>query len=125
MPGILCVAPGCKTIVRDGTSRCEKHTKTAKKQKAEIREFNGGRANSKIYNSARWRRLSNKKRTVTPFCEDCEDQGITTLANVVDHIVELNDNPKLAYAWSNLRSLCHACHNKKTAEEKRKRLTTL
>ncbi len=122
MAGILCVAPACRIVVRDGTSRCEKHTKVARKVKVELRSFSGV-ANSKIYNSSRWRRLSKKKRTVTPFCEDCEDLGVTTLADVVDHIVEINDDKTLAYTWSNLKSLCHGCHNTKTATEKRKRNT--
>lgn len=120
MAAILCVGPGCKAIVRDGTSRCEKHTSVAKKQHVELRSFSG-RSNSKIYNSSRWRRLSIKKRTVTPFCEMCEVEGVTKVADVVDHIVEIHDDPKLSFVWSNLMSLCHQHHNRKTADEKYKR----
>jgi 5-methylcytosine-specific restriction protein A len=118
---VLCVAPACKTIVRDGTSRCEKHTNKAKVEKHVEREFFGGRRNSVIYNSSRWRRISKKKRAVSPFCEDCEDIGVTVIADVVDHIVEITDDKSLAFTWSNLKSLCHACHNSKTAIEKIKR----
>lgn len=117
---VLCVAPACREIVRDGTSRCEKHKFVAKKDKNKLRELRGGRRNSKVYDSSRWRRISNKKRTVTPFCEMCEDIGIDRVADVVDHIVEIEDGGG-QYEWSNLMSLCHACHNQKTADEKRKR----
>jgi 5-methylcytosine-specific restriction protein A len=120
MPAILCVAASCKEIVRDGTTTCPKHTKTVMVNRNEDRKFTG-RANSKIYDSKRWRNISIKKRTVTPFCEECEKNGIITIANVVDHVVEIKDNPKLAYTWSNLRSLCHGHHNTKTGDERRKR----
>lgn len=119
MPAVLCVAPACKNIVRDGGSRCEKHRKTAKKERVENRKITG-RRNSKIYNTQRWKRLSIKKRTVTPFCENCEDHGVMKVADVVDHIVELEDGGE-PYEWSNLKSLCHSCHNNKTADEARKR----
>ena len=117
---VLCVAPSCKEIVRDSTSRCEKHKFTAKKDKNKLRELRGGRRNSKVYDSSRWRRLSNKKRTVTPFCEMCEVDGVTLVADVTDHIIEIEDGGN-QYEWDNLMSLCHTCHNQKTADEKRKR----
>ncbi|EOW9401891.1 HNH endonuclease [Vibrio cholerae] len=41
--------------------------------------------------------------------------------DVVDHIVEINDNPELVYVYSNLQSLCHAHHNAKTAQHKQQR----
>lgn len=117
---VLCVAPSCKEIVRDGTSRCEKHKFAAKQDKSKLRELRGGRRNSKVYDSSRWRRISDKKRTVTPFCEMCDDIGVTVMADVCDHIVEIEDGGA-QYEWSNLMSMCHTCHNLKTAAEKRKR----
>ena len=117
---VKCVAPSCPEIVRDGTSRCEKHTSTAKKDKNALRELRGGRVNSKVYDSSRWRRLANKKKCVTPFCECCDAAGVTTVADVTDHIIEISDGGG-QFEWDNLMSLCHACHNQKTADEKRKR----
>lgn len=122
---VLCSAPACKTIVRDGHARCELHRKTQKthanKVRAEQRKEQS-REKSFIYNTAAWKRLSIKKRTVDPFCEDCLERSpvVYKQADVVDHIVELTDGGK-PYTWSNLRSLCHHCHNVKTAKEKKKR----
>lgn len=120
MPSVLCVAPACKEIVRDGGSRCEKHRKKMTKERTENRKFYGGRRNSHIYDSARWRRLSIKKRTVNPFCEVCEKNGIMNSADVVDHIIEIEDGGG-AFKWDNLMSMCHHHHNEKTQREKRKR----
>lgn len=58
--------------------------------------------------------LSKKKMAVTPFCELCWNEGREELANVVDHIIELKDDQSLAYSWSNLMSMCHKHHNRKT-----------
>ena len=123
---VKCVAPGCRTIVRDpGHSRCELHRKKQKghanKVRAEQRKVQN-KAKSFIYNTASWKRLSIKKRTVDLFCEECllQNPVIYKQADVVDHIVELTDGGE-PYLWTNLRSLCHACHNRKTAQEKKKR----
>ena len=50
----------------------------------------------------------------------CLEEGRHEIAKVVDHIIELRDGGK-AYEWSNLMSLCHYHHNRKTQDEKNKR----
>lgn len=117
---VLCVAPACREVVRDGHSRCEKHRKATRTQKVQVRKASGGRRNSHIYDTQRWKRLSKKKRTVTPFCEMCDAEGVTTVADVVDHIQEIEDGGD-PYKWDNLMSLCHHHHNGKTAKVKRER----
>lgn len=72
-----------------------------------------------IYNTARWKRLSRKQLTLEPFCAMCLKKGRHTTARVADHIIEIRDDPKLAYSIDNLQSLCHSCHNTKTADEKK------
>lgn len=114
-----CVSPSCYEIVRDGTARCETHTI---KKKKEVIEGRGPRRNAHIYDTRSWRNLSRKKRSVDPFCEDCWDESIEKIADVVDHIVEIEDGGK-PFLWSNLKSLCHYHHNNKTAKEKKKRRT--
>ncbi len=125
---VLCVSPSCKTIVRDGGARCEKHRTKPKKLQRDIvvhrkhkdQVFTG--VNASVYNSARWKRLRNKKLVMSPYCEHCEDAKVPeVIAQVVDHIVEIRDNKKLTYSMGNLQSLCHQCHNTKTAVEQRKR----
>lgn len=128
---VMCVAPGCHEVVYDfGECRCEKHrkqqksdsTKAASARRKEQRQSSEYAKKAKIYDSKDWRTISIKKRTVDPFCEDCLEQGKYVIADVVDHVIEIEDDPKLAFVWSNLRSLCHSCHNKKTrkARESRK-----
>lgn len=119
----MCVAPACREIVRDGSSRCEIHKKQQKKVSTARRNEQRkeqSKENTFIYNTAAWSRLSKKKRTVDPFCEQCLEDGRYKQADVVDHIMELKDGGK-PYEWSNLRSLCHGCHARKTADEKNKR----
>lgn len=69
--------------------------------------------NMKFYNSKAWRTTRKIYISSNPLCENCLEQGLTVEANVVDHITEINDGgAKLSL--SNLRSLCHPCHNSKT-----------
>lgn len=72
--------------------------------------------NTKFYQSTAWRKLRNLKLEQSPLCEECQRRGITTLAQVVDHIVPINrGGAKLDIA--NLQSLCHPCHNRKSGLE--------
>jgi 5-methylcytosine-specific restriction enzyme A len=41
------------------------------------------------------------------------------MARVVDHVKAIKDGGA-RLDWSNLQSLCTACHNRKTAEDARK-----
>ncbi len=66
----------------------------------------------KFYSTTRWRKLRQWYRTNHPVCEECAALGLTVRADVVDHIISIEDggNPM---AVSNLQSLCHGCHNRK------------
>lgn len=54
-------------------------------------------------------------------CEDCGSAGVKLYA---DHVQELKDAPHLALELSNGRSRCAACHGRKTADERARRLAT-
>lgn len=75
------------------------------------------RANSAFYQSSAWRKLRAVKIERQPLCEECLRRGVTTSAQVVDHIVPINKggNP---LDPANLQSLCHLCHNRKSAKDK-------
>jgi 5-methylcytosine-specific restriction endonuclease McrA len=45
--------------------------------------------------------------------------GITTLAEVVDHIVPVREAPDRAFDQTNLQSMCAACHNGAKQREER------
>jgi len=70
----------------------------------------------RIYNSERWHKLSEYKRSVTPLCELCEEKGITRPAEDVHHIISFmkghdrGEREELAYNYNNLMSLCKECH---------------
>lgn len=62
---------------------------------------------------AEWDRLSLEFRQRHPFCIFCEQRGIDTLTDLVDHIIPVVDRPDLRHSWENLCSLCKRCHGRK------------
>lgn len=75
-----------------------------------------------FYQSKQWRALSKRHKQQNPLCLHCLEYGLTTPADVADHIIEIRDDWEKRLDPSNLQSLCHACHNTKTAKERRQRL---
>jgi 5-methylcytosine-specific restriction protein A len=72
-----------------------------------------------FYSLARWRKVRLIFLGQNPFCADPfgdhKKEGRQYVeANNVDHIVPRRDRPDLAYDKSNLQSLCHSCHSRKT-----------
>jgi 5-methylcytosine-specific restriction protein A len=52
---------------------------------------------------------------VEPLCRKCRADGIIEAATDVDHIVPLRKGG--TSEESNLQSLCHSCHSRKTNQE--------
>lgn len=82
---------------------------------------------SKFYHTAAWRKTRSTFIRTFPLCALCEENGITTIATVVDHIQQINPrnafdtmNGKYGHPldWENLQSLCEKCHNTKSAKER-------
>lgn len=72
-----------------------------------------------LYSTARWRRLRLLQLSTEPTCRYCKEQGRTTLATEVDHIVPWRRGGA-KWDQANLQSLCKPCHDgPKQAEEKR------
>jgi len=67
------------------------------------------------YSTARWQRVRQMHLSRFPFCLDCHDAGMVTLANTVDHIVPISAGGPAFPGPDGLRSLCSACHSAKTA----------
>lgn len=71
-------------------------------------------AATKIYASARWRRVSLFGLRREPLCcdpfKDHEREGITVKAAHRHHIIKLIDRPDLAFVPSNCQSVCKSCH---------------
>lgn len=73
--------------------------------------------NTKFYQSTAWRELRAEKLRQNPICEQCLKIGLIIPAHVVDHIVPINKGGA-ALDIDNLQSLCHPCHNRKSAMDK-------
>lgn len=73
-----------------------------------------------FYLSPKWRRFRDWYISRHPLCEECESHGETVAGVIVDHIVELKDGGA-PFDEGNCQTLCHACHNRKTGQERRKR----
>lgn len=119
----LCTFGGCNKIVDhadDGTSpRCDKHKTKERNTTTRTAKIISYNADS-FYNTYAWKKVRSIKRKLNPMCEHCERYGVAKDAELVDHIVEIEDGGA-PLDMDNLQSLCHQCHNIKTAEEKRKR----
>lgn len=104
-----CTAPGCGALVRDGTSRCEKH-------KAALSNFTREKSrHARGYGSA-WTKLREVVLTRDAgLCLPCSAAGRVTAGTIVDH-----KQPKAEGGTddlSNLQTICKRCHANKTALE--------
>ena len=115
-----CAYPGCSKLV-SGQTYCEKHqVKVEKQRQKRYDKFQRDKRAAKFYSSARWQKLRDRKLKHDPLCKYCEAKGIVTPASEVDHIVPIEVDWSKRFDWDNLQSLCHSCHMKKTAEDKKK-----
>ncbi len=107
---------GCYNIVdtaeSGGSTQCETCRPIQKKRQQKKRV----RTNTDVYDKKAWSRLSQKKRYNNPLCEVCESEGLIVYADVVDHIVEIEDGGE-PFLYSNLKSMCHHHHNAKTKHQ--------
>lgn len=49
-------------------------------------------------------------RHVKRRCEECRRRGYLAIADDVDHIIPIQDDPDLRLEWSNLQALCRQHH---------------
>lgn len=98
-----CRRKGCPALVGDGTGYCPTHL--ASKRRTYDRDRRPER--HKLYATAPWRRLRERKVNANPICEVCNN----ALAALVHHIKPIETHPELALEWSNLQSICRPCHD--------------
>mgnify|MGYP000751678542 CR=1 FL=1 len=103
-----CTYPGCG--VRTNGSRCPKHPYEMKRTAA-------AKERNKLYNTARWRKRSKAHKAANPLCVDCMRAGRVTAVDVTDHTTPHKGSEQLFFDENNWQSLCHKCHNIKTATE--------
>lgn len=64
-----------------------------------------------------WLRLRARKLARNPLCEVCLAKGLTEEAKQVHHVKGFRGlRDPLRLAWSNLQSVCVACHEEMTRE---------
>lgn len=118
-----CTKSGCITPHNNDNGYCNEHQEYYQAQvKERNKRYNDNRpARHQFYFTNTWKRMRKQYISEHPLCCRCEELGLVVLATLVDHIVEIEDNPELKDDYSNLQSMCHACHNVKTGEAARER----
>ena len=112
-----CGQPGCATLVHRGQRFCDQHKRaTYRYQNRVRREDSERRAIDANHNSPRWRKYRAWKLRQDPLCAECQRQGRTSIAVIVDHIAPVAAGGDF---WdpNNTQSLCDTCHRKKSARE--------
>ncbi|SEM35130.1 5-methylcytosine-specific restriction enzyme A [Mesobacillus persicus] len=101
---------------------CTGHKGEKKAEQRQYNRFVRNQKHVKFYQSKEWKTVRVQALVRDHYlCVKCRGAGIYTKADVVDHIVELQDDFSLRSTLTNLMSLCHKHHNLKTAQEKKKR----
>lgn len=72
-----------------------------------------GSSAARGYGSA-WRKARIVYLSLNPLCVGCLQNGISTSANVVDHVTPHRGDAQLFWDQNNWQSLCASCHNRKT-----------
>ena len=104
-----CRHPGCGELTREGW--CPKH----KPREAARRESAGWH---RWYSLPIWTDdLRPMQLLLEPWCRECAQRGLRVRATDVDHIVDHKGDWGKFTDRSNLESLCHPCHSRKTMRE--------
>lgn len=101
-----CTAPGCGALVRDGSSRCERHPRESWAKRATVCKRITGR---------KLQRLRGELFAREPLCAECKRLGRVTLATQRDHRIPLCDGG--TEDDDNVQGLCDPCHEAKSLGE--------
>lgn len=104
-----CRYPGCYTLVPSGY--CAEHQPKPRARSQEAQAWRW------MYKTPEWRALRSEQLLREPWCRECGKHGMKTRATDVDHIRDHKGDWSVFTDASNLQSLCHSCHSRKTAAE--------
>ena len=104
-----CLYPGCYRLVPGGY--CAEHQPKPKERSQEAQAWRW------MYQTQDWKTLRSEQLLREPWCRECAQHGIRTRATDVDHIRDHKGDWAVFIDASNLQSLCHSCHSRKTAAE--------
>lgn len=102
--------------------RVQDKTTADKRKEEEMRERLKDIIYSRLLGSKKWKSIRMQYLRTHPLCERCLEEGRTTLAQQVHHVIPVTqgkdaaDKRRLAYSDYNLRALCEECH-RRTHEE--------
>lgn len=114
-----CRHPGCTALVSGGY--CETHKpRDSDRRSAEAKAWHWMYLTPEWTDDLRPTQLLNE-----PWCCECAKRGIRTRATDVDHVEPHNGDWELFTDRSNLQSLCHSCHSRKTMAESRAKSAAL
>ena len=103
-----CKYPGCPNLTdRD---YCAEHFRQAN---SEYNRFRRDPDSAKRYDR-RWRKIRELYAKLHPLCEDCLERGMHVPLDEVHHMIPLSCGG--THDFSNLRSLCKSCHQKRDIE---------
>lgn len=106
-----CQHPGCCILVPGGY--CDAH-----RPKRESDRSEAAKSWRWMYQTPEWTDdLRPTQLLREPFCRICAQHGRRVRATDVDHIVDHKGDWDKFTDRSNLESLCHSCHSRKTARE--------
>jgi 5-methylcytosine-specific restriction protein A len=107
-----CAQPGCPALVAAGARYCEPHQRAERVRVDERRESASARGYDRHWQKARAAYLA-----ANPLCVRCLEQGRTTAAALVDHIIPHKGDPALFWDMENWMALCTPHHASKSAKE--------
>lgn len=124
-PRKRCNKLSCRSLVDYDIAYCEKHKQVKNNDRSEykVRKEREGKY-FEFYQTKSWRKLSTQYRYLNPSCEMCLKENKIVKVDVVDHIAEVRDCWDRRLDETNLMSLCHYHHNRKTTQARQARKAT-
>lgn len=121
----VCSKSGCSSLIDHGQRYCDKHKEQEQSDKYERNKhydmYQRDKRAKAFYNSKEWELVRTQRLIMDNYlCQDCLCKKRLVAADVVDHVLPLEHYPELALDIGNLLCRCHAHHNKKTAEDRKK-----
>ena len=108
-----CLHPGCTTLVRSGY--CDAHRPPESARRSEKSQSYRHWYSLRIWTDE----LRPQQLAREPFCRDCARRGLRVYATDVDHVRPHDGDWSKFVDPTNLQSLCHSCHGRKTIAESR------
>lgn len=121
-PHRICGEFGCGKLTRDKYCEAHEYREEEKRQERNrnYNKYNRDKELHSFYKTKEWRVTSEYVRAKNNYlCIKCEEDNRITKADVTDHIIPITVDYDKRLDIHNLQPLCHACHNIKTAEDKR------